>query len=259
VRLRRKRFVLDGELVIPGQPFDALQARLHPAASRIQRLSVEMPARFVAFDLLASATGHSMLHHPFRGRRLALEKLFALIGESDSFLLSEAATSPDVARGWLSRLGHGLDGIVAKRLDIPYQAGARAMLKYKVWKTVDCVVGGVYCQQATGAIEYLLMGLYDDTGLLNYVGRCGAQAIDPNELAGRLVPLLNRGGGFTGKQPGAENRWSGSKRELVPVVPELVAEVSADHVENGRFRHGSRFVRWRPDKKPNDCRIEQVA
>jgi ATP-dependent DNA ligase len=133
------------------------------------------------------------------------------------------------------------------------------MLKYKVWKSVDCVVGGVYCGPNTFAIEHLLMGLYDDAGLLHYVGRCRAATIDPRELAAKLVPLLNRGGGFTGNQPGAENRWSARKREPIPVVPELVAEISADHVENGGFRHGSRFMRWRPLKQPNDCRTEQNA
>jgi ATP-dependent DNA ligase len=254
--LRRKRFVLDGELVIPEAPFDALQARLHPATSRIERLSRETPAEYVAFDLLAGSTGKTLLDRPFSERRAGLEKMFATIAKGAPFSLSEATSDPKTARTWLKQLGKGIDGIVAKRLDLHYRSGARAMQKYKVWRTVDCVVGGVYCRRNAAAIEYLLMGLYDHDGILHYVGRCRAAGIPEKELATRFAPLLGRGG-FTGKQPGGESRWTGDKREALPVEPEIVAEVSADHIENGRFRHGSRFVRWRPDKKAGKCTFDQ--
>jgi ATP-dependent DNA ligase len=157
--LRRKCFVLDGELVIPDAPFDALQARLHPAASRIEKLSRESPAHFVAFDLLADSTGKPILERPFAARRTALEKLFATIKTDGPFLLSDATSDPEIARAWLTRLGKGIDGIVAKRLDLAYRPGARAMKKYKVWRTIDCVVGGVYGHRNSPSIEYLLMGL----------------------------------------------------------------------------------------------------
>ena len=255
--LDRKRFVLDGELVIPGQPFDALQARLHPATSRAERLSRETPAQYVGFDLLADSAGETLLDKPFGERRAALEALFATIDKGAPFLLSKATSMPKTARTWLKQLCNGLDGIVAKRLDLRYRPGVRAMQKYKVWQSVDCVVGGVYCQKNALVIEYLLMGLYDETGQLHNIGRCRAQTIPPEDHAARLVTRLGRGG-FTGKQPGGESRWTGDKREAIPVEPDLVAEVSPDHIENGRVRHGSRFVRWRPDKDAAACSFDQV-
>jgi ATP-dependent DNA ligase len=168
-----EQFVFDGELIIADQPFDALQLRLHPAASRVQKLSHEHPAPVVVFDLLANGQGQSLLDRPFRERRAALEAAFKRIGKASSFALSNATTSPDTARKWLERLGHGLDGIVAKRLELPYRPGERVMQKFKLWQTVDCVVGGLYYKPNSNSVEYLLMGLYDDAGRLNYVGRCG--------------------------------------------------------------------------------------
>ena len=255
--LRRKRFVLDGELVIPDAPFDALQARLHPATSRIEKLSRETPAQYVAFDLLAGSKGKALLDRPFRERRPELEKMFATIAKGTPFLLSEATSEPETARTWLKQLGKSIDGLVAKHLDLNYRPGARGMHKYKVWRTVDCVVAGVYRQRNAAAIEYLLMGLHDQDGKLHYVGRCRAAGIPEKELEIRFAPLIGRDG-FTGKQPGGESRWTGKKREAIPVEPQIVAEVSADHIENGRFRHGSRFVRWRPDKKAEKCAFDQL-
>ena len=139
-----QRFVFDGELIIPDEPFGTLQLRLHPAQSRVRLLSHEYPAQIVVFDLLADDDGHSLLERPFRERRAALEAVFKQVGKHRNFVLSKATTSPETARGWLKRLGHGLDGIVAKRLDLPYRPGERAMQKYKLWQTVDCVVGGIY-------------------------------------------------------------------------------------------------------------------
>ena len=151
--------MFDGELIIPDQPFDALQLRLHPAASRVQKLSREHPAQIVVFDLLTDEQGHALLDRPFRERRAALEDAFKRIGKTSSFVLSKATTSPDTARKWLKRVGHGLDGIVAKRLELPYRPGERVMQKFKLWKTVDCVVGGIYYKPNTTSVEYLLMGL----------------------------------------------------------------------------------------------------
>ena len=255
--LALSHFVFDGELIIPDQPFDTLQLRLHPAASRVQRLSREHPAQIIAFDLLADTRGHSLLQRPFSERRHALEQAFEKIGKSPTFLLSKAATSIATARGWLKRLGHGLDGVVSKRLDLPYRPGERAMQKFKLWKTVDCVVGGIYCKRGTQSVEYLLMGLYDDAGRLNYVGRCGF-AGNGSEIGALVQPLIG-GSGFTGNLPGGKSRWGGAERKAIPLEPRLVAEVSADYIENGRFRHGSRLLRWREDKAPRACTMDQLG
>jgi len=252
-----RRLVFDGELIIPDQPFDTLQLRLHPAASRVQMLSRLHPAQIVVFDLLADEDGCSLLKRPFSDRRHALEAAFKRVEKNPSFVLSKATSSLATARGWLKRVGRGLDGIVAKRLDLPYRPGERAMQKYKIWKTVDCVVGGVYYRRGTQAVEYLLMGLYDDAGRLNYVGRCGVGG-DGQEIATLLKSLIG-GSGFTGNAPGGTSRWSGRERKPVPLQPRLVAEVSADHIENGRFRHGSRLIRWRDDKDPHACTMDQVT
>jgi ATP-dependent DNA ligase len=252
------RFVLDGELVIPGQPFDLLQLRLHPAPSRVTKLSRDHPARFVAFDLLADAEGRSLLARPFGARRGELERFFAQGGgPHDGFALSRATASFGTARRWLKSVGHGLDGIVAKRLDLPYQSGRRAMQKFKLWRTVDCVVGGIYRRRGTEQVEYLLMGLYDAAGRLNYVGRCGVG--DQAAEAERLIAPLIGGSGFDGEAPGGRSRWSDRERVAVPLEPLLVAEVSADHVEHGHFRHGSRLIRWREDKDPRACTADQLA
>jgi len=253
-----ERFVFDGELIIPDQPFDALQLRLHPAASRVQMLSREHPAQVVVFDHLANGQGQSLLGRPFRERRAALEAACRRIGKASSFVLSRATTSPDTARKWLKDVGHGLDGIVAKRLDLPYRPGERVMQKFKLWKTVDCVVGGIYYKPNTTSVEYLLMGLYDDAGRLNYIGRCGVG--DNGHEIGKLLKPLIGGSGFTGNAPGGKSRWaSGRERKPVPLEPRLVAEVSADHIENGRFRHGSRLIRWRDDKEPTACTLDQIS
>ena len=252
-----KQYVFDGELIIPDQPFDTLQLRLHPAASRVQLLSRQHPAQIVVFDLLAHEHGRSLLDKPFSDRRVALEVAFREIGRNANFVLSKATTSRDTARGWLTHLGHGLDGIVAKRLDQPYQPGERAMQKYKLWQTLDCVVGGIYYKAGTQSVEYLLMGLYDNDGLLNYVGRCGI-GNNGQEIAKLLKPLIG-GPGFTGNAPGGTSRWSSRERKPVPLQPKLVAEVSADHIENGRFRHGSRLIRWRDDKEPKACTMDQTT
>ncbi len=268
------RCVLDGELIIEGQPFDMLQARLHPAATRIAKLSKEAPAQFVAFDLLADEAGRSLLAQPFAQRRAGLAALFARLGPHATFRLSMATQAGATQAGatqagatqtgatqaggdtqvWLQALGHGLDGIVAKRLDLPYRPGERVMQKYKLWRTVDCVLGGLYLR-ADGTIEYLLLGLYDERGRLDYVGRCSWHGEDAPLLA-LADPAA---AGFTGARiPGGKSRWSGKERTPVLLRPERAVEVSADHIENGRFRHGSRILRWRDDKDPARCTTDQL-
>jgi ATP-dependent DNA ligase len=250
------RFVLDGGLVIPGQSFDTLQLRRPPAASRVQMLDREHPAQFVAFDMLADETGASLLDRPFPDRRQALEAFFDRVGRNATFILSRVTCSRVTAQTWLKRLGHGLDGVVAKRLDLTYQPGRRAMQKFKLWKTVDCVVGGLYCRPGTRGVEYLLLGLYDDEDRLNYVGRCGVHG-QRGEID-RLVQPLVGGTGFTGNAPGGKSRWSNRERTALLLRPKLVAEVSVDHIENGRFRHGSRLVRFRDDKQPEKCTMDRI-
>ncbi|HSU05339.1 MAG TPA: ATP-dependent DNA ligase [Acetobacteraceae bacterium] len=248
------RFVLDGELVIIGKEFDTLQLRLHPAASRITKLSRETPATFVAFDLLADDRGRSLLEWPFAERRAALVEMFQRFANHHGLILADETQSSTQARRWLKDVGRGLDGIVAKRLDLPYQAGRREMLKFKLWHTVDCVVGGVYFKPGTKIIEYLLCGLYDAAGRLNYVGRC---AVDDAAARAKISPLIG-GEGFTGEAPGGPSRWSRKERVATPLRPEQVVEVSADHITAGKFRHGSRLVRWRDDKDPRRCTTDQL-
>jgi ATP-dependent DNA ligase len=258
-RLSVARFVLDGEIIIRNQSFDMLQLRLHPAASRIAALSQRHPATFVAFDLLAGAEGRSLLGLPFAERREKLVAFFKRAGNSRRLILSRVTRSRATALKWLKGVDHGLDGIVAKRLDLPYQPGERSMAKFKLWKTYDCVVGGLYYKSGTKDIETLLLGLYDREGRLNYVGhsRIGAARVADGPLARKLAPLIGKGG-FTGRAPGGISRWTGRAREPVPVKPELVVEVTADHITDERFRHGARIIRWRDDKRPSDCMMDQL-
>jgi ATP-dependent DNA ligase len=246
-------FVLDGEIVIPGDSFETLQLRLHPAASRIATLSKSHPAQLVAFDLLAR-TGTPLIDRPLAERRAQLKELADRPGWPEAIRLGTATRCLDAAGRWLGEAG--LDGIVAKRLDAPYQPGARAMQKFKVWKTVDCVVGGLYRKGNSRAVESLLLGLYDEDGRLNYVGRARVPADDAESA--RLVEPLVGGEGFTGRAPGGKNRWSGKERTPVPLQPVLVAEVSADHITGEHMRHGARLLRWRADKSPASCTMDQI-
>lgn len=257
VALPADRVVIDGELVIEGRPFSDLQLRLHPAASRVAKLAAEIPATLIAFDLLADPADPSLVDSPFGERRHRLKAFFAGLDHGGRLILGDATTIRRKAEAWLARLGKGLDGIVAKRLDLPYRAGERAMAKFKVWRTVDCVVGGLYYRQGSRSIvEYLLLGLYDDAGRLNYVGRCGWPG-DGAEAGSLFAPLVG-GEGFTGNAPAGISRWSGRQRQVVPLRHQVVVEASADHVEAGRFRHGSRLVRIRDDKLPAACTMDQL-
>jgi ATP-dependent DNA ligase len=252
------RAVLDGEIVLildDEVSFEALQLRLHPAESRIRKLAVETPTDFVAFDLLADPEGNDLRDRPLAERRAALEQLFAKI-DTKRLQLSPRTTSKATARGWLKKVGHGLDGIVAKRLDDTYHPGERAMVKYKIWKTIDAVVAAFY-EDKSGRIEYLLLGLYDDEGLLHYVGRTRPPD-DEAATRKKLAPVMN-GTGFTGRSPGGKSRWSGKERKPTMLKPKLVAEVSADHITGDHMRHGSRFLRWRFDKKPKACTMDQLT
>lgn len=257
LRWRVPRFVLDGELIVPGRAFDALQMRLHPAQSRIEALSRSHPAAFVAFDCLVDSRGGDLRDLPFARRRKALKRLIGPGGKrAGGIRLSPATTDREEARAWLAADTARFDGIVAKQCDEPYRPGERVMIKYKVWQTVDCVVAGLYRRRGQDEMEYLLLGLYDRAGLLHYVGRAAARGIDPAFLA--AVERRTGGGGFTGKAPGGKSRWSDRVRVAIPVRPDLVVEVEADRVENGRFRHGARVLRVREDKKPRQCLIDQL-
>jgi len=260
-RLGAKRFVIDGELLIASEgaiAFDALQLRLHPAASRIAKLAAATPAMFMAFDCLMA--GKKMLGaEPLRNRRATLEQL--LREESEPALLLSPATQDRArAMAWLERGGGALDGVVAKPLDEPYRSGERAMVKVKQRRTADCVVGGFRYGRNDKLVASLLLGLFDDAGLLHHVGFTSSiSARDrpawTEELEGLVEPP-----GFTGKAPGGPSRWSTERTaEWQPLRAKIVVEVMYDQVTAGRFRHGTRLLRRRPDKAPSQCTCEQLA
>ena len=242
------RYVLDGEIVIDGegagQAFGSLQLRLHPAASRIERLARELPASYVAFDLL-ELDGAELLEEPFERRRAALEELS---GVRRSELVREAAA----AAGWLEHT----EGVVAKRLDAPYAAGKRtAMVKVKRVRTIDCVVMGYRPGVEAGTVGSLILGLYEPDGTLRPVGHTSAfSAKRKRELSSQLAPYES---GERGS--GEPSRWTADRElEWVELRPELVVEVSYDHVSDGRIRHGTKILRWREDKPERECTIDQL-
>lgn len=257
--IAQHRFVLDGELILPiGEvlSFNALQARLHPAESRIRTLSRDTPAQLMLFDCLED--GEDLMERPLHERRAQLEAFHRRHG-SRSLLLSPSGDIK-AARSWLARSGGALDGVVAKRLDDPYRPGERVMLKVKQHRTADCVVGGFRRAKDGGGVASLLLGLYDHAGRLNHVGfTSGIAAGERAALAERLEPLIEAPG-FTGKAPGGPSRWNnGEENEWVPLRGELVAEVVYDQVTGARFRHGTRLMRWRPDKAPAQCTMDQLV
>jgi ATP-dependent DNA ligase len=253
-------------LVIPvgkSLSFEALQMRLHPAASRIRRLAAETPSLLIAFDLLEDEKGRDLKTLTLSHRRAVLERFFAKLGTSEALRLSPKTMRLAEARRWLSRAGGGaLDGVVAKRLDDPYKAGERAMLKIKNLRSADCVVGGFrYATARKGGrkeVGSLLLGLYNDSGLLDHVGFTSALGgLDRAALTAKLERL--KGAGFTGDAPGGPSRWATERSaEWVPLKPKLVVEVQYDHVTGRRFRHGTGLLRWRPDKAPRDCSFDQL-
>jgi ATP-dependent DNA ligase len=261
--LKPKRFILDGELAIPvGEilSFDALQLRLHPAASRVNKLAAETPSILIAFDLLQNTRGANLRDRPLSARRKQLEAFFEALGDAPALRLSPASASRAEAERWLKRAGGGaLDGVVAKRLDEPYKSGERAMVKVKRLRTADCVVGGFRYATNSRLVGSLLLGLFDDEGKLDHVGFTSGIPDDRREALTRKVEALKGGPGFTGNAPGGPSRWSTERStRWEPLKLKLVAEVQYDHVSGDRFRHGTRFLRWRPDKRPQDCTFEQL-
>ena len=263
--LNAKRFVLDGEIVVPrgrAFSFDDLLQRIHPAASRIKKLAVETPALLIVFDILVAEDGARLTGELLPARRKRLEAFAAkfLRGKA-SIRLSPATTKLAAARTWLRQSGATLDGIVAKRRDLPYQSGNRhGMLKIKNVRSADCVVGGFRYNEGKNIVGSLLLGLYNEQGLLDHVGFTSSLKADEKKaLTARLEKLIAPPG-FTGDKPGGPSRWSTKRSsEWQPLKPKLVVEVCYDHFSGGRFRHGTRLMRWRPDKAPRQCTIEQVT
>ena len=255
----QKRFVLDGELVIVDRgsfSFEALQLRLHPAASRVAMLAEKQPAQVLLFDCLHDGR-RSFIDRPLVERRTALEKLYR---KTPCIQLSPYTRDAKVARGWLKRTGHAMDGVIAKRLDGAYIEGERAMLKVKRLRTADCVVGGFRYLQGTRQVGSLLLGLYDDAGLLHHVGFTSSFTGEFRKTLKEKVEALIKPPGFTGSAPGGPSRWSTERStEWQPLAPKLVVEVRYDHFSGGRFRHGTKFLHWRPDKAPRQCTLTQVA
>jgi len=258
--------VLDGEVVVitdHGLDFDALQMRIHPAESRIKKLSVEIPASFVAFDMLADGTA-DLRGEPFHLRRARLEHV--LTGVKPPVYVTPATPDHATAREWFDRFeGAGLDGVIAKPRDGTYQPGVRAMAKIKHLRTADCVVGGLrwYKNEAERAVGSLLLGLYDDNGVLHLVGHTSSfKADEKRSLAQQLRPYItddDESGFGRGRVPGAPSRWTGAKDlSWVRLRPELVCEVTFDHLQGDRFRHAATFVRWRDDKPPRACTFDQI-
>jgi ATP-dependent DNA ligase len=253
---------LDGEILISIDgtlSFDALQMRLHPAESRIRKLSIKTPAVFTAFDTLLSETGENISAEPFERRRRALGNISAEFKHQQVSLTKQTA-SLKTAQGWLDNGVAGTDGVIAKQTDLDYRFGERAMLKVKRMRTADCVVGGFRYAQGSELVGSLLLGLYNDRGLLDHVGFTSAFAKeDKKALTARLEKLIGPPG-FTGDAPGGPSRWATERSaEWQPLKTKLVVEVSFDHVTGGRFRHGTRLLRWRPDKAPKLCMMEQIG
>ena len=262
--LKADAFVLDGEIVVPrggAFSFDDLLQRIHPAASRVARLAAETPALLIVFDLL-SAAGEDLAGRPLAERRPRLEAFArAQFAATDRFRLSPATRKLAEARKWLARVGSALDGIIAKRTDLPYQSGNReGMQKIKNYRSADCVVGGFRYNEGRPVVGSLLLGLYDDDGRLDHVGfTSGLADADKPALTAKLEKLVG-GPGFTGDKPGGPSRWSTKRSsQWQPVKPKLVVEVCYDHFSGGRFRHGTRLLRWRPDKAPRQCTMDQVT
>jgi len=263
--LRAKSFVLDGEIVIPMEgsfSFDELLMRIHPAESRVKKLAKDHPAMLIIFDLLVDGRGKSVASAPLRQRREKLEA-FARKNFPDNrrLILSPATSHVSVARSWLKKSDIKVDGVIAKRLDLSYQTGSReGMVKVKRLRTADCVVGGFRYASNDKVVGSLLLGLYDEKRLLHHVGfTSGLKAVEKGKLTKRLEKLI-KPPGFTGRAPGGPSRWSTERSaEWEPLAPKLVAEVRYDHFTGGRFRHGTKFLRWRPEKKPAQCTFDQLG
>jgi ATP-dependent DNA ligase len=263
--LHARRFVLDGEIVIVENgrlSFDDLLMRIHPAESRIRKLSKETPAHLLVFDLLVDERGRDLTKMPLAGRRARLEAFIAR--EDAAHVLELSPTSSDRAQAerWLRDYAAiGCDGVVAKLAREPYHSGDReAMQKIKRLRTADCVVGGFrYASRKPGVIGSLLLGLYNDAGTLDHVGFASSFTAAERRDVKRIIEPLIGGTGFTGRAPGGPSRWSTERTgEWEPLAPSLVCEVRYDHFSGGRFRHGTKLLRWRPDKDPRQCTFDQL-
>lgn len=263
LELKGQQFVLDGEIVIPIEgklSFDDLLMRIHPASSRIQKLSRSTPCMYLVFDLLVAENGRSLVGLPLEQRRKELEAFAGRFLKSHAIIhLSPATSDLEMARRWFNA-GVGLDGVIAKRRDLPYESGERSgMQKIKNLRTADCVVGGFRYLEKQPLVGSLLLGLYDNEGKLDHVGFTSSiHAADRPALTRKLKKLI-KPPGFTGRTPGGPSRWSTKRStEWEPLAPELVVEVQFDHFSGGRFRHGTKWLRWRPDKAARDCTMKQV-
>jgi ATP-dependent DNA ligase len=262
--LKAQRFVLDSEIVVPrgsGFSFDDLLQRIHPAESRVKRLANETPAMLIVFDFLAGDDGKSCVNLSLADRRKLLEAFVRkyLRGQK-TIRLSPTTTKIADARKWLKQVGASLDGIIAKRRDLPYESGNRhGMQKIKNYRSADCVVGGFRYNEGKHTVGSLLLGLYDEQGLLNHVGFTSSLKGEEKKAITTKLEKLIAAPGFTGDKPGGPSRWSTKRSaEWKPLKPRLVVEVCYDHFSDGRFRHGTRLMRWRPDKAPQQCTMEQV-
>ena len=260
------RFVVDGEIVIliDGKlSFDDLLMRIHPAETRARKLAAETPARLLVFDLLVDEQGRNLSGLPLRERRQRLEAFIASVGTSSVLELSPASTDRQQAERWMSKFASiGCDGVVAKLAAEPYHSGDRAaMQKIKRMRTADCVVGGFrYASRDPSAIGSLLLGLYNREGGLDHVGFASSFTASERADLKPVIEPLRGGAGFSGRAPGGPSRWSTERSgEWEPLTPSLVCEVRYNHFSGGRFRHGTKLLRWRPDKEPRQCTIDQVA
>lgn len=254
--LPMRKLAIDGELVIPVEDkldFDQLLQRIHPAESRVRRLAAEFPARLIVFDLLVDPEGKRIADLPLAERRERLERLGGLH-------LSEATLDRSQAANWLSESNQSIDGVIAKRLDSAYRSGERdGMFKVKRLHTADCIIGGYRTGSDGKRIASLLLGLYDAAGVLHYVGFTSSLNSEDREHLERALKRLKSDSAFTGRSPGGPSRWSqGKSTEWISVKPEIVLEVGYDHVTGGRFRHGTRALRFRPDKAPRQCTMDQL-
>jgi len=260
-QLKSKQFLVDGELIIPigdALSFEALQLRLHPAESRVRKLAAETPAELMMFDLL-ELDGKSLVQLPLSKRRQKLEQFFRR-NVTVGLQLSPMTCDRNTALRWLKRSGGALDGVIAKRSGLEYRPGERAMIKVKQQRTADCVVGGFRYAEKRHEVGSLLLGLYDDKGLLNHVGFTSAIPSAERPKLTKDLEALIEPPGFTGSAPGGPSRWSSERTgQWKPLRPSLVVEVRYDQVTGRRFRHGTGFLRWRPDKDPKQCTFDQLA
>ena len=261
-RLRATRFVLDGEIVVPVDgdfSFDQLLMRIHPSATLVEKLSRETPCVFIIFDLLVNE-GKSLIELTLEKRRRELERFASKYLKGDQTVrLSPFTLDIATAQKWF-HIGTAVDGVVAKRRDLPYQSGTRnGMEKIKKLRTADCVVGGFRYLEKEPLVGSLLLGLYNKAGKLDHVGFTSSISAKNRPALTQKLKKLIKPPGFTGKAPGGPSRWSNKRSsEWQPLGPSLVAEVQFDHFTGGRFRHGTKFLRWRLDKKPAECTIKQV-